>query len=512
MKPNRKNLLLAAISLTLTAPSVHAGQTWDGGGVNDNWTSPANWDGNVTASTSSAVNFQGELRTSVNVSLVADTIINGINFTNDGTVGKTAAFNLTGNRVVQNSNITTTASSSTITDTIGIDMIFNASRSINTGLNHNLTITGIISQDATNSNLTKRGAGTLTLSNTTNTFAGQVLSDSGTIQVTKLENNGTASSIGAGIATLRLGFNANATLEYIGTTDSSTDKVFQVGPNAATNTGSATILNNGSGKLTFTAANFNSTAGGAVTVARALTLGGTYTGAANEITGVIQNHNTAGGGTVSLTKEGASTWALSGVNTYTGATNVAGGTLVINGSTSTSIVTVDSGATLGGSGTVEGATTVNGTFAPGQSPGTMTFANTLTLAGSTIMEIDGNSGAGVTGGHDFVNLTGAGVAGTLTYGGTMTLDIGTIFGAGSYSWNLFDFASESGTFTSIALADQYSGSLTDAGGGNWGLTSGDEIWSFSESTGVLGLTIIPEPHAALLSSLGLLALLRRRRY
>ena len=196
------------------------------------------------------------------------------------------------------------------------------------------TFGGTLGGVGTNENnlaLTKQGAGTLTLSSAANTFTGQVLSDSGTIQVTKLENNGTASSVGAGTASIRLGSDATATLEYIGTTDSSTNKVVQIGTNTATNTGSAAILNNSaSGKLTFTATTFNQVVG-AATVARALTLGGTYTGAANGITGVIQDHNTAGGGIVSLTKEGAGTWALSGANTYTGDTTVNSGVLAVNG-------------------------------------------------------------------------------------------------------------------------------------------------------------------------------------
>jgi hypothetical protein len=47
--------------------------------------------------------------------------------------------------------------------------------------------------------------------------------------------------------------------------------------------------------------------------------------------------------------------------------------------------------------------------------------------------------------------------------------------------------------------------------GVWNLTSGDNNWQFTESTGVLGLTIVPEPHAALLGGVGLLMLLGRRR-
>jgi autotransporter-associated beta strand protein len=230
------------------------------------------------------------------------------------------------------------------------------------------------------------------------------------------------------------------------------------------------------------------------------------------VTGVTQNSAT-------------SKMVLAGTNTYSGTTTVQAGTLAlsaggsINSSTTIDVksgatfdvtakggYTVGASQTLKGSGTIKGATTINGILAPGASPGTLTFENALTLANSTVMEIDGTAGAGLVGGHDFVNLTGA----ALTYGGTMTLDIGTIFGVGTYSWDLFDFASETSGFSGITLADQYSGSLTGSGD-SWGLTSGNNTWSFAESTGVLGLTVIPEPGAALLGSLGLLALLRRRR-
>ena len=217
-------------------------------------------------------------------------------------------------------------------------------------------------------------------------------------------------------------------------------------------------------------------------------------------------------GTGGITKNGAGTLTLSSTSSFTGATTVAGGTLVISGNISTSsLTTVNSGATLSGSGTV-GAAVINGTLAVGNSPGQMNFTNTVDLNGITVMEIDGTSGAGVAGGHDFINLTGAGAAGVLTYGGTLTLDIGTAFGVGSYSWNLFDFASETDTLATISLTDQYAGSLLDGDlNGIWDLTSGGNSWQFTESTGVLGLTVIPEPSAALLGGLGVLALLRRRR-
>jgi autotransporter-associated beta strand protein len=209
-----------------------------------------------------------------------------------------------------------------------------------------------------------------------------------------------------------------------------------------------------------------------------------------------------------LNKTGDGTQTLTGTSTYTGATNVIAGTLVVDGSiASSSLVTVDSGATLGGSGNL-GAAVIDGTLAIGNSPGTMTFSS-LTLAGTAIYEIDGTAGAGVVGGHDFADISGA-----LVYGGDLTLDIGTIFTVGNYTFDLFDFGSESGDFASIVLADQYSGSLLDGDlDGIWDLTAGNDTWQFTQSTGILTLDVVPEPssYALLAGLLGLSYVMVRRR-
>jgi autotransporter-associated beta strand protein len=253
--------------------------------------------------------------------------------------------------------------------------------------------------------------------------------------------------------------------------------------------------------------------------------GGTFTGTitdSNNGTDNIQFH-----------KYGTGTQILTGTNTYSSSTTVGGGKLTISGTgsinnttgisigaaefnynSSTALTQAVSfsgtGGTLSGSGTINQAVTIptGNTLAIGNSVGQMNFGSSLGLGGTAVMEIDGTAGAGSAGGNDLAN-----VAGALTYGGALTLDLGTIFGNGTYSWNLFDFAgADSGTFSTITLTDQYSGSLTDGdSNGIWDLTSGDNTWQFTESTGVLGLTVVPEPSAALLGALGMLVLLRRRR-
>ncbi len=376
--------------------------------------------------------------------------------------------------------------------------------------------------------------GTLALAGNSVTIAN--LSTNTTTPGTNFVQNANGSAVGD--ATLTVGNSTNASGTYANTirdgTGGGTLALTKAGAGTLTLTGTNTYTGGTRidiGTLTLGHATNTLADTGAVNVnGGALALGansdtvgavtltsGSITGSTGVLTGSsygVQSGSISAklGGLGILTKSTGGIVTLTGANTYTGATNVDAGTLVVNGNISTSsLTTVAIGATLGGSGTV-GKATINGTLAVGNSPGQMNFTDTLNLAGTTIMEIDGNLGAGVTGGHDFINLTGAGAAGVLTYGGTMTLDIGVLFGLGSYTWNLFDMASKTGAFTSITLADQYSGNLLDGDlNGVWDLTSGNNTWVFNESTGSLDLTVIPEPKAALLGAIGLLLILRRRR-
>jgi autotransporter-associated beta strand protein len=87
---------------------------------------------------------------------------------------------------------------------------------------------------------------------------------------------------------------------------------------------------------------------------------------------------------VSVNKAGASTWVLSGDNSYTGTTAIDGGTLIINGnqSAATGPVGVNGTSTLGGSGTIGGSVTVaaGAKIAPGTSVGTLAIAGGLDIS------------------------------------------------------------------------------------------------------------------------------------
>jgi autotransporter-associated beta strand protein len=176
-----------------------------------------------------------------------------------------------------------------------------------------------------------------------------------------------------------------------------------------------------------------------------------------------------------LTKTQPGTLVLSGTNTYTGATMVSAGTLFVTGSL-TSDVTVSDNATVGGGGTVGNISLGGGSFldialALGGSPNPLDSTGTISFAAT---------GFGI----DNLRFNGAAVDWSTIVDGTYTLITGNLD-----ETNLGNFGS---------------GAAFDIDG-----ISGSRLAYFEE--GSLNLVVIPEPRAALLGGLGLLALLRRRR-
>jgi len=104
------------------------------------------------------------------------------------------------------------------------------------------------------------------------------------------------------------------------------------------------------------------------------------------ISGVISD----GGAGIGLTKTGAGVLKLTATETYTGATIVSAGTLLVSGQLGSGNVSVAAGATLAGSGTIAGPVSVaaGGILAPGNSIGTLTINNSLSLSGNLSIDVN----------------------------------------------------------------------------------------------------------------------------
>lgn len=160
----------------------------------------------------------------------------------------------------------------------------------------------------------------------------------------------------------------------------------------------------------------------------------------------------SGAGTHTVNHAAGTTMLTGDSSAFTGTTTVSGGTLLIgdaagNG-TLGGVVNVGMNGALGGSGTLNGAVTIDGTLAAGNSPGTLTFNNDLTLnAGSTsVFELNSPGVAGGAG-NDLVRVNGA-----LALNGTLDARVAA---AGYY--RLFEY----GGAQSGAFAD---GTVTGTGG------------------------------------------------
>ena len=295
------------------------------------------------------------------------------------------------------------------------------------------------------------GSGTWTLSNAANTYTGPTTISAGTLAVATLANGSAPSNIGAsGSAAANLVF-GNGTLRYTGA-GVVTDRAFTINAGA---TGAIEVSN----------------------IASTLTFAGA--------TGAATNG--------ALTKSGAGTLILSGINTYTGTTTVGTGTLRVNGSLDAgSAVAIANGATLGGTGTVGGSiTTVAGAhLAPGASVGTLT-AGSVALVPNAILDFEFNGGpnndqliisnAGglaINGGG--FNLYAEGGTAAWTTNGTYTLlDYNTSFTGAAGNLTIlnaqagkyYSITDDNGAATAIKLT------IADATQSEWQANPGDSQWT-----------------------------------
>jgi fibronectin-binding autotransporter adhesin len=522
---------IKGFTLTLTSPSGAGGTIVVSGDIYNSTGS-----GKVTvgtgASITSTVTLSGNNTYTGNTTVQSGSTLNINSATALGTGGLTSGGNFTinntsGGTVTNANNNTLSLSSGSMTftgtnslnfGTGAVSLPSNTTRTITVNAN-TLTLGGVIAQNGT-AGVTKAGAGTLALTNSASTYSGTTTINGGTLEVTKLANGTSNSSIGnpntqAAVALVISG----GTLRYVGGGDS-TNRLFTFDANGATidasGSANAALSFSNSGNLTVSG-----------TGNRTLTLTGASTGG-NTMVPVIPNPSS---GITSVTKSGAGKWATGTVNTYTGVTTITGGVLnpgalADNGTASgigaggavpSAADLVLNGGTLQYTGT---AVSTNRLFSVGTSGGTIEASGSgaVNFSGSGSMGFNSQSGArtlnltgsntgdnilaaaiGDNGGATSVNKTGVGtwvLSGISGYTGATSVTQGTLRVTGSIA-NSSVTASSAGTIGGSGTTGPLtvdSGGAVAPGNSVGTLTSasadlksaGTYVWEISNATAAAG--------------------------
>jgi autotransporter-associated beta strand protein len=218
-----------------------------------------------------------------------------------------------------------------------------------------------------------------------------------------------------------------------------------------------------------------------------------------EVTGSIS-------GSGGIIKDGEGEMEISGINSYSGTTTVNAGKLAINGNISTSMLTtVNTGASIGGSGIVGALTVSDGaTLSPGNSPGNLTVSGDFTVAGNYSWELASLSTADPGTNYDTITVP-VGDALILS-GAMMVLNLGDHAPSNNEFWQTEQvwegIINHTGMGSLIGNFEPIDNSAWSTLGSFATMLAGNDInlvWS-----------VVPEPSAVIVASLGVIGLLVRR--
>ena len=461
--------ILVCLTLTLATAS---GQTWNGGGANDNWSTALNWSGGVPTNNDTAnVIFGGVTRLTPNAD--ASWSILSLTFNNSAGAFQIAGLILnigTGGITNNSANVETildniTTNGSQVWNASGNGLQFNSTLiAISSG--DTLTLTSAANNIGLNgivkggNGIIKNGAGGLFLSGPNDNTGLALTANFGTVTLTK-SSSASVHAIGSGGLTI-----AGATVKLANGFGG--DQILDTAP---------VTINSGTFDLagaTETIGALNGLAAGVITNSLSPSTGTLTVSGGGTFAGVIKN-----GGPLAftdLTVSGATPLILTGANTANGATTINNG------------ATLQLGNSAASGGTVGGVINDNGTliFANSQFFGnsifgsgslTKTGTGTLTLLSGTYAggtTINGgtltvpNGGALTSQGNIFVGFSGvAGQNGSLTVDGT-----GTVVQASSAFVQVGAFGGTTGT---LNIGTTTNGATFTVGTSGIGIQSGSSV-------------------------------------